>query len=60
TQGTDLRPWLDDAASTADLAAAVRARWTQRDDRYSERRAARPARASGKTYPTVRMSLVGG
>ena len=60
TQGTDLRPWLDDAASSADLAAAVRERWTHRDDRYSERRAARPARAPGKTYPTVRMSLVGG
>lgn len=60
TQGTDLRPWLDDAAASADLAAAVRDRWTHRDDRYSERRAARPARAPGKTYPTVRMSLVGG
>ncbi|KVF56418.1 GTP 3',8-cyclase MoaA [Burkholderia cepacia] len=60
TQGTDLRPWLDEAASSADLAAAVRDRWTHRDDRYSERRAARPARVPGKTYPTVRMSLVGG
>ncbi|WP_396333095.1 GTP 3',8-cyclase MoaA [Burkholderia anthina] len=60
TQGTDLRPWLDEAAPVERLAAAVRGRWTQRDDRYSERRAARAARPSGKTYPTVRMSLVGG
>ena len=60
TQGTDLRPWLDDNASTGQLADAVRARWMQRDDRYSERRATRAARPSGKTYPTVRMSLVGG
>ncbi|WP_175839221.1 GTP 3',8-cyclase MoaA [Burkholderia anthina] len=60
TQGTDLRPWLDEAEPVERLAAAVRGRWTQRDDRYSERRAARAARPSGKTYPTVRMSLVGG
>jgi len=60
TQGTDLRPWLDDNASTGQLADAVRARWMQRDDRYSERRATRASRPSGKTYPTVRMSLVGG
>ncbi|WP_175687299.1 GTP 3',8-cyclase MoaA [Burkholderia anthina] len=60
TQGTDLRPWLDAAEPTERLAAAVRDRWTQRDDRYSERRAAHAARPSGKTYPTVRMSLVGG
>ena len=60
TQGTDLRPWLDEAAPIDRLAAAVRDRWMQRDDRYSERRAARAARPSGKTYPTVRMSLVGG
>ncbi|MFP3504070.1 GTP 3',8-cyclase MoaA [Burkholderia sp. SIMBA_062] len=60
TRGTDLRPWLDDNASTGQLADAVRARWMQRDDRYSERRATRAARPSGKTYPTVRMSFVGG
>ncbi|MBF5011259.1 GTP 3',8-cyclase MoaA [Burkholderia pseudomultivorans] len=60
TQGTDLRPWLDDAAPLDALAAAVRERWTRRDDRSSERRAARPARGSGRVYPTVRMSLVGG
>ncbi|KWN18397.1 cyclic pyranopterin phosphate synthase MoaA [Burkholderia territorii] len=60
TQGTDLRPWLDDAASIDRLAEAVRTRWTRRDDRYSERRATLAVRPSGKTYPTVRMSLVGG
>ncbi|MBR8144618.1 GTP 3',8-cyclase MoaA [Burkholderia sp. AU19243] len=60
TQGTDLRPWLDEGASIDRLADAVRAQWALRDDRYSERRAARAARPSGKTYPTVRMSLVGG
>lgn len=60
TQGTDLRQWLDEGASIDRLADAVRAQWALRDDRYSERRAARAARPSGKTYPTVRMSLVGG
>ncbi|MBY4693187.1 GTP 3',8-cyclase MoaA [Burkholderia latens] len=60
TQGTDLRPWLDEGTSIDRLADAVRAQWALRDDRYSERRAARAGRPSGKTYPTVRMSLVGG
>lgn len=59
-QGIDLRPWLNDAASIDRLADTVRARWVRRDDRYSERRTTRTARPSGKTYPTVRMSLVGG
>ena len=59
-QGTDLRPWLDDAESIDRLADTVRARWMRRDDRYSERRATRAARPSGKTHPIVRMSLVGG
>jgi cyclic pyranopterin phosphate synthase len=42
------------------LAGAVRSRWIQRDDRYSELRSTPRRPASGKAYPTVRMSLVGG
>ncbi|AOK16691.1 cyclic pyranopterin phosphate synthase MoaA [Burkholderia cepacia] len=60
TQGTDLRPWLGDAAPLDQLVTAIRGRWLRRDDRYSELRAAHRARRTGKTYPTVRMSLVGG
>jgi cyclic pyranopterin phosphate synthase len=60
TDGTDLRPWLTDAVSVEQLALAVRSRWTQRDDRYSELRATPRKPGSGKVYPTVRMSLVGG
>ncbi|AOK59186.1 GTP 3',8-cyclase MoaA [Burkholderia ubonensis] len=60
THGTDLRPWLGDAAPLDQLVTAIRGRWLRRDDRYSELRAAHRARRAGKTYPTVRMSLVGG
>ncbi|WP_431819318.1 GTP 3',8-cyclase MoaA [Burkholderia sp. F1] len=60
THGTDLRPWLGDAAPLDQLVTAIRGRWLRRDDRYSELRAAHRARRTGKTYPTVRMSLVGG
>lgn len=59
-QGTDLRPWLDDAAPEDELIDALRARWSARDDHYSELRAERSRAGTGKTYPTVRMSLVGG
>ena len=60
TQGTDLKPWLAEAASVEQLSDTVRSRWIRRDDRYSELRATKRTRASGKAYPTVRMSLVGG
>lgn len=60
THGTDLRPWLADTATAGQLAERVRSRWTQRDDRYSELRSTQRKPASGKVYPTVRMSLVGG
>jgi cyclic pyranopterin phosphate synthase len=61
THGTDLRPWLTQSASVEQLASAVRGRWIDRDDRYSELRTTpRRVSASGKVYPTVRMSLVGG
>ncbi|WP_429299050.1 GTP 3',8-cyclase MoaA [Paraburkholderia sp. GAS199] len=59
----DLKPWLDPASSVAQLSAVVQQRWQNRTDRYSERRDeinAKRARIGGKTYPTVRMSLVGG
>jgi len=60
THGTDLKPWLTEAASVEQLAGVVRSRWTQRDDRYSELRSTPRRPGSGKAYPTVRMSLVGG
>jgi len=60
THGTDLRPWLTGTASAEQLAMAVRSRWIQRDDRYSELRSMQRRPGSGKVYPTVRMSLVGG
>jgi len=60
THGTDLRPWLDDAAPVEQLADMVRSRWVSRNDRYSELRQARRERGSARAYPTVLMSLVGG
>jgi cyclic pyranopterin phosphate synthase len=60
THGTDLRPWLTDAASVEHLAMAVRSRWIHRDDHYSELRSTQHKPGSGNVYPTVRMSLVGG
>lgn len=60
THGTDLRPLLTDSASVEQLALAIRSRWLQRDDRYSELRSTQRRSGSGKVYPTVRMSLVGG
>ena len=60
THGTDLRPLLTDTASVEQLAGVVRSRWVQRDDRYSELRSTPRRLGSGKSYPTVRMSLVGG
>ncbi|MFM0185366.1 GTP 3',8-cyclase MoaA [Paraburkholderia nemoris] len=60
THGTDLKAWLTEAASVEQLAGVVRSRWTQRDDRYSELRSTPRRSGSGKAYPTVRMSLVGG
>jgi len=60
SQGTSLKPWLSESASEAQLAEAIRKRWTGRADRYSELRATNRSRRQGKAYPTVRMSLVGG
>ncbi|WP_408404205.1 GTP 3',8-cyclase MoaA [Paraburkholderia aspalathi] len=60
THGTDLGPWLTDTASVEQLATAIRSRWIDRDDHYSELRSTQHRSGSGKVYPTVRMSLVGG
>ncbi|MCP3725156.1 GTP 3',8-cyclase MoaA [Paraburkholderia sp. CNPSo 3272] len=60
TQGTDLNPWLGDAVPVEQLAESIRASWNARDDRYSELRWMRRKSATGKAWPTVRMSLVGG
>lgn len=60
TQGADLKPWLGDAVPTARLIDAIHSRWNARDDRYSELNEDRRRSGTGKRYPTVRMSLVGG
>jgi cyclic pyranopterin phosphate synthase len=60
TQGQTLKPWLADGTSVDEFAAAVREQWMRRDDRYSELRTTQRERRSGKVYPSVRMSLVGG
>jgi cyclic pyranopterin phosphate synthase len=60
TGSFDLKPHLAPSMSTIDLTNAIRSRWQQRDDRYSELREENRQRRNGKTYPTVRMSLVGG
>jgi GTP 3',8-cyclase len=62
TQSFDLRPWLDASITPDELTGAIRSRWMQRDDRYSEMRGGSTSNddAARKRYPTVRMSLVGG
>jgi cyclic pyranopterin phosphate synthase len=58
--GTSLRPWLSEGVCAEQLAEVVRTRWIRRDDRHSELRPSTRKPGSGKVYPTVRMSLVGG
>ncbi|MFP5220042.1 MAG: GTP 3',8-cyclase MoaA [Actinomycetes bacterium] len=53
--GTDLRALLRGGASDDDLRAAVTARWTARDDRYSELRG-----AGVQDLPRPEMSYLGG
>jgi cyclic pyranopterin phosphate synthase len=71
TESLDLRPYLGNGvgsgmgsgASAGQLADVLRAHWSRRGDRYSELRSElRDERAASgkKSYPTVRMSLVGG
>ncbi|WP_410865470.1 GTP 3',8-cyclase MoaA [Paraburkholderia sp. SIMBA_027] len=60
TQGADLKPWLGEAVPGEHLQDAIHARWNARDDRYSELNADRRRAGTGKSWPTVRMSLVGG
>ena len=59
-RGTDLKPWLNDSVPCEQLVATLQSHWNARDDHYSELNADRRRNGSGKTYPTVRMSLVGG
>jgi cyclic pyranopterin phosphate synthase len=54
TSGHDLRAVLRSGASDADLADALRAIWTRRDDRYSE------LRTLETVLPKVEMSFIGG
>ena len=55
TTGLDLRAPLRAGASEEELAAAIRAAWTGRDDRYSELRASQTG-----SLPRVEMSYIGG
>ena len=56
-EGYDLRQSLRDGANDEQLAALISARWSSRDDRYSERRA--ELRASGVSEK-VEMFTIGG
>lgn len=60
TRHFDLRPWLFEGVAADELSDVVRNQWRQRDDRYSELREEKRRSGTGKVYPTVRMSLVGG
>lgn len=53
--GLDLKAFLRNGHSDADLAALLASRWTRRDDRYSERR-----RSQTPGLPKVEMSHIGG
>ncbi len=58
SQGHDLRSLLRGGASDADITSALAVVWGDRDDRYSELRAAEPAAAGGARR--VEMSYIGG
>jgi GTP 3',8-cyclase len=60
TNSVDLKPLLGEIQSPLQLASEIRKHWNNRDDQYSSTRSAAYSRAGKKTYPTVRMSLVGG
>ena len=55
TRGHDLRSLLRGGASEAELSAAIRDIWEQRDDRYSDLRSAETVH-----LPKVEMSYIGG
>jgi len=55
TSGHDLRPLVRDDATEGELAAAIRAVWSGRTDRYSEERA-----GAQVVRPRVEMSYIGG
>ncbi|RLT35813.1 MAG: GTP 3',8-cyclase MoaA [Chloroflexi bacterium] len=54
-QGTDLRTLLRDGATDEAIRDAVTARWSVRDDRYSEIRSAQT-----RELPRIQMSYIGG
>ncbi|MEA3129527.1 MAG: 3,8-cyclase [Paraburkholderia sp.] len=60
TNSVDLKPLLGEIQSPLQLASEIRKHWNNRDDQYSSTRSAAYSRTGKKTYPTVRMSLVGG
>ena len=60
-RGHDLRALLRSGCSDAEIAGAVGLVWNQRDDRYSELRAAQPADAGDHgAAPRVEMHYIGG
>jgi len=58
TSGTDLRALLRDGASDEEIAATLFAVWTQRQDRYSEQRAA--LGEQGRALHKIEMHYIGG
>jgi len=60
TNSVDLKPLLGEVKSSLELASAIRKHWRNRDDQYSSTRSSVYSKTGKKTYPTVRMSLVGG
>jgi len=60
SQGHDLRGLLRGGANAQDLAAAIRAIWEHRNDRYSILRASLPAHTAAASGRRVEMSYIGG
>jgi cyclic pyranopterin phosphate synthase len=58
TEGTDLRDALRAGATDAELVERLRAAWTQREDRYSERREA--LRRAEQPLHKIEMHYIGG
>ena len=60
SSGTDLKTPLRSGASDGELQALLHRRWMERDDRYSELRAARMRRGAAIDEPRVEMFRIGG
>ena len=60
SSGLDLRAMLRGGATDTELRDAVAARWTAREDRYSELRGTGAAVPVGLGMPRIEMSYIGG